>query len=85
MLAVPKRIVVGVSGGSGMLYALDLLRTLQTLPVETHLVVTNGAKQVIPTELEETVLDLEALAAFCCHAHDTNRPPFVVGNVKAHI
>ncbi len=57
-----KRLVVGVSGGSGMLYALDLLRTLEGLPVETHLVVTQGAKQVIPTELGETVLDLEALA-----------------------
>jgi len=58
----PKRLVVGVSGGSGMRYALDLLRTLQTLPVETHLVVTQGAKQVIPTELSETALELEALA-----------------------
>jgi len=54
--------VVGVSGGSGMVYALDLLRTLRELPVETHLVVTQGAKQVIPTELDETVLDLEGLA-----------------------
>ena len=45
-----------------MRYALDLLRTLQTLPVETHLVVTQGAKQVIPTELVETALELEALA-----------------------
>ncbi len=58
----PKRLVVGVSGGSGMRYALDLLRTLQTLPVETHLVITQGAKQVIPTELKETALELEALA-----------------------
>ena len=45
-----------------MLYALDLLRTLQPLPVETHLVVTSGAKQVIPAELTETALELEALA-----------------------
>ena len=57
-----RRLVVGVSGGSGMIYALDLLKTLRNLPVETHLVITNGAKQVIPTELSETVLDLEALA-----------------------
>lgn len=45
-----------------MIYALDLLRTLQNLPIETHLVVTQGAKQVIPTELSETVLEIEALA-----------------------
>ena len=45
-----------------MIYALDLLRTLHGLSVETHLVVTNGAKGVIPTELSETALDLERLA-----------------------
>lgn len=45
-----------------MIYALDMLRTLRALPVESHLVVTQGAKQVIPTELSETLLDLEALA-----------------------
>ncbi len=45
-----------------MIYARDILRTLRDLPVETHLVVTQGAKQVIPTELKETVRDLEALA-----------------------
>ncbi len=56
------RVVVGVSGGSGMIYALDLLKTLRDLPVETHLVITNGAKQVIPTELDETVHDFAALA-----------------------
>lgn len=58
----PLPLVVGVSGGSGMLYAVDLLRTLRQLPVPVHLVVTSGAKQVIPTELTETLHDLEALA-----------------------
>jgi 4-hydroxy-3-polyprenylbenzoate decarboxylase len=57
-----KRLVVAVTGGSGMLYALDLLKTLPPLAVETHLVVTSGAKQVIPTELDITVKELEALA-----------------------
>ena len=61
-LTAPGRVVVGVSGGSGMVYARDLLKALRTLPVETHLVVTNGAKQVIPTELDETVQGFGALA-----------------------
>jgi flavin prenyltransferase len=56
------RIVVGVSGGSGMPYAVDLLEALRSTHVETHLVITNGAKQVIPSEIEESVKDLEALA-----------------------
>lgn len=45
-----------------MIYALDLLTTLQSLPIETHLVITKGAKQVIPTELDETSHELESLA-----------------------
>lgn len=58
----PRRVVVGVSGGSGLPYAVDLLETLRSLPVETHLVVTNGAKQVVPSELEHPLADLLALA-----------------------
>ena len=39
-----RRLVVGVSGGSGIPYALDLLRALHTLDMETHLIVSSGAK-----------------------------------------
>lgn len=58
----PKRVVVGVSGGSGLIYAVDLLEALRAAGVETRLVVTAGAKQVLPTELEGSLHDLEALA-----------------------
>lgn len=57
-----QRLIIGISGGSGMIYAQDLLRTLKPLPVETHVILTNGAKQVIPTELTETAADLLAMA-----------------------
>jgi flavin prenyltransferase len=60
--AVQKRLIVGISGGSGLIYAVDLLKTLQASGLELHVVVTDGAKQVIPTELEITLKDLEALA-----------------------
>jgi len=59
--------VVAVSGGSGVIYAFDLLRALAAAtgrgsPVETHLIVTAGAKQVLPSESERTLNDLTALA-----------------------
>lgn len=57
-----RRLIVAVTGGSGLIYAVDLLKTIAGLEVETHLVVTNGAKQVIPSELSYTLKDLEALA-----------------------
>lgn len=55
------KLVVGVTGGSGAPYALDLLRTLRDLGVHTHLVVSEGAKRVWETEGKtpiQEVLDL---------------------------
>lgn len=51
-----------MSGGSGVAYAFDLLETMADLPVETHLIVTAGAKQVLPSETDRTVHDLAGLA-----------------------
>ena len=57
-----KRLVVAVTGGSGLIYAKDLLESLQALDIETHLVVSAGAKQVFPTELSGDLKSFEALA-----------------------
>jgi 4-hydroxy-3-polyprenylbenzoate decarboxylase len=58
----PRRLIVGVSGGSGVAYAFDLLRALRGADLETHLIVTAGAKQVLPSETDLTYHDLVALA-----------------------
>ena len=59
----PRRIVVGVTGGSGVAYAFDLLASLAAAEnVESHLIVTAGAKQVLPSETDRTLHDLRALA-----------------------
>lgn len=55
-------VVVGVTGASGMPYAVDLLATLRQLDVRTVLVVSNGAKQVLATELERGLEALTELA-----------------------
>ncbi|GEM82680.1 UbiX family flavin prenyltransferase [Meiothermus hypogaeus] len=62
-MSVPKRLVVGLSGASGMPYALDLLQTLRRIQgLETHLVMTQGAKRVLVEEAEQSVEAVEALA-----------------------
>ncbi len=53
---------MGVTGASGLIYALDLLTALRGTGVETHLIVSAGAKQVAPTELAGGTRELEALA-----------------------
>ena len=46
-----KRIIVGVSGASGMPLALGLLRHLAALPaVESHLILSPGAHAVLEAE-----------------------------------
>ncbi len=62
-----RRVIVALSGGSGIPYAVDLLTALRDLgsvsaQIETHLIVTNGAKQVIPTESDLGLKAIEALA-----------------------
>lgn len=51
-----------MSGASGMVYAVDTLRHLASAGVRTHLVVTSGAKRVLPTESDVDLAQLEALA-----------------------
>ncbi|GGJ74343.1 UbiX family flavin prenyltransferase [Deinococcus aquiradiocola] len=60
-------LVVGVSGGSGIPYALSVLQALHGLGVETHLVVSSGAKRVMSAEGGPQLADLTALAS---HVYD---------------
>lgn len=60
------RIVVGVTGGSGIPYAREVLVALRALGVESHLVVTAGAARVMADESGGKVAELEALAS---HVH----------------
>jgi 4-hydroxy-3-polyprenylbenzoate decarboxylase len=58
-----RRLIVGVSGASGSVYAFAALRALRAVPdVETHLVITDQGRVTIPLETDSTPEDLEALA-----------------------
>ncbi len=60
---VSRRVVVGVSGASGIPYAKDLLETLRRFAaVEVHLVATDGARRVATDELGLPFDELAALA-----------------------
>lgn len=53
------RLVVGITGGSGIPYALDLLETLSQLNLHPHLIVSSGARRVHTTEGRGNAEDLE--------------------------
>jgi 4-hydroxy-3-polyprenylbenzoate decarboxylase len=61
---VPKRLIVGVSGASGAVYAIRALDMLRDMGVETHLVVSQAGRMTVNYE---TGMDYAALAARATH------------------
>lgn len=57
-----RRIIVGVSGATGIVYAERLLQVLRELGVETHLVITKPGELTIAHEWWGSSKDLRALA-----------------------
>lgn len=57
------RIILGITGASGSLYALEFLRLLADCKVEVHLVISRAGEQVIQLELGMPRRELEAMAA----------------------
>ena len=70
----PKRLIIGVSGASGVTYAVRMLRVLREMDVETHLVVSQPGKMTINYE---TGMDYPSFAALANHhygAQDVGAP-----------
>lgn len=64
-----KRIIVGISGASGAIYGIELLKALKACGVETHLVVSKTAQITIAHETDYSLKDVHALAS---HFHSPN-------------
>jgi len=56
------RLIVGISGASGVVYGARLLTLLKDLPVETHLVVSRSAEMTLALETDLKPSDLRARA-----------------------
>lgn len=58
-----KRLIIGISGASGAIYAIRLLEVLKPLDhIETHLIISNAAKQTIAAETDYSIQAVKALA-----------------------
>lgn len=62
-----KRLVLGMSGATGAIYAVRMLEVLKDTDVETHLVVSNAAKKTI---LLETDYSLNYITGLADYAYD---------------
>lgn len=58
-----KRLIVGISGASGVVYGVRLLQVLQAIDdVETHLIMSQAARQTLSLETDYSLRDVQALA-----------------------
>lgn len=67
-------VVVGISGASGMIYALGLLRSLKDKEVKTHVIISKPAEIIIQHELELGKDSLLEYAAKCYTIDDLAAP-----------
>ncbi len=57
-----KRLIVGISGASGVIYGVRLLQILRGLDFETHLVMSRAARLTLTTETDFKRAEVEAMA-----------------------
>jgi 4-hydroxy-3-polyprenylbenzoate decarboxylase len=61
----PRRLVVGISGASGIAYGVRALELLQACGIETHLVMSRSAEITLAHETNLKVAAVKALASQC--------------------
>jgi 4-hydroxy-3-polyprenylbenzoate decarboxylase len=75
VVITPRRLIVGISGATGIIFGIRLLEVLRRLDIETHLVVSGAAEM---TRDHETSLSSAELRALASKAHK-------IGDVGASI
>lgn len=58
-----KRLVVGITGASGVIYGIRLLEVLKQLDIETHVILSPSAKITVVAETRYSVDSVEKLAS----------------------
>ncbi len=77
----PQRLIVGISGASGVIYGVRLLELLRELPIETHAVITRSAEITLAHETGYKIAAVRALATKC-YANDDIAGAIASGSFK---
>ncbi len=65
-----KRIVIGISGASGVIYGVRILSLLRDKKLETHLVISESGKNNIQIETDYSLDQVEAMADYVYDTRD---------------
>src|SRR5436309_14785557 len=69
--AMPKRLIVGITGATGAIYGISLLRALKEISGwESHLVLTDAGVLIVWHEQKMKRKEVEKLADFAYHPKD---------------
>ena len=72
--AQPARLIVGLSGASGVVFGVRLLELLRDTVIETHLVMSRSAEVTLAYETNRKVKEVKALADRCYDIDDMAAP-----------
>jgi 4-hydroxy-3-polyprenylbenzoate decarboxylase len=73
---VGKRIVIGITGATGVVYGIELLKQLRrNKDVETHLIITEAGKRNIALETDFTIQEIESMAHTVYSSDDLGASP----------
>ena len=75
MSAAPRRLVVGISGASGVTYGIRVLQALAPLGIETHLVMSKAAEVTLAHETRLKIAQVRELATAWYKPEDIGAAP----------
>lgn len=69
-----KRIIVGISGASGVIYGIRMLQALSG-NAESHLIISSAAREIVSLETSYEISQIEKLATVVYGINDLAAPP----------
>jgi len=70
-----KRLIIGITGASGVIYGIEMLKELTKQNLETHLIISDSGKKNITLETDYSVRDVESMADKVYHNDDLAASP----------
>jgi flavin prenyltransferase len=77
------KLIVGITGSSGVIYGVKLLYFLNKLKIETHIVLSKWAKKNIEIETDESLTEIKKFASFEYDENDMSAS-ISSGSFKTH-
>ena len=70
-----ERIILGISGASGVVYGIEILKELAKRDIETHLIISESGKKNIIIETDYSIKDVESIADHVYGDKEFEAPP----------